>query len=54
MLSGSELVWPVLVAGLLEKLNYSNKGTISRLLAIRPKAIMNDSGIPIGETKVIL
>lgn len=54
VLSGSELVWPVLVAEILEKLNYSNKETIARLLAIRSKAIMNDSGKPIGETRVIL
>ncbi len=54
VLSGSELVWPVLVAEILEKLNYSNKETIARLLAIRSKDIMNDSGKPIGETRVIL
>lgn len=54
VLSGSELVWPVLVAEILEKLNYSNKETIARLLAIRSKVIMNDSGKPIGETRVIL
>lgn len=54
VLSGSELVWPVLVADILEKLNYSNKKTIKNLLAIRPKEILNDSGKPIGETKVKL
>lgn len=54
VLSGSELVWPVLVAALLEKLNYSNRETIVRLLAIRPKAIFNDSGKAIVETNVIL
>lgn len=54
VLSGSELVWPVLVAELLEKLNYSNKETIKNLLAIRSMSIVNDNGIPIGETKVVL
>ena len=54
VLSGSELVWPVLVADILEKLNYSNKKTIKNLLAIRTKEILNDSGKPIGETKVKL
>ena len=54
VLSGSELVWPVLVAQILEKLNYSNRETISRLHAIRSKDIMNDGGKPIGETRVIL
>lgn len=52
--SGSELVWPILVADLLKELNYSNEETIENLLAIRPRAILNDSGKPIGETKVRL
>ncbi|TQS71251.1 asparaginase [Ornithinibacillus gellani] len=54
VLSGSELVWPVLVAEILRKLNYDNEATMERLLAIRSKAILNDSGKPIGETKVLL
>lgn len=52
--SGSELVWPILVADLLEKLNYSNEETIQRLLSIRSRNILNDSGKPIGETIVKL
>ncbi len=54
VLSGSELVWPVLVARLLEKINYSNKETIARLLTVRSNTILNDSGNQIGETRVIL
>lgn len=54
VLSGSELVWPVLVAELLMKLNYSNEETITRLLNIRPKHIKNDNGKVIGETIVLL
>ncbi|MYL59504.1 asparaginase, partial [Virgibacillus halodenitrificans] len=54
VLSGSELVWPVLVAELLKKINYSNEETIERLLNIRSMEIMNDNGKLVGETKVIL
>lgn len=54
VLSGSELVWPVLVAEILEKINYDNKETIARLRDIRSDDILNDDGDPIGETKVIL
>lgn len=54
VLSGSEHVWPILVAEILEKLNYSNQNTIDELLSIRPRAILNDSGKPIGETKIKL
>lgn len=54
VLSGSELVWPILVAEILEKINYDNKDTIARLRDIRSDAILNDDGDPIGETKVIL
>lgn len=54
VLSGSELVWPVLVAKLLEKLNYSNNETIDRLCSIRSKDIFNDGGKVVGETKILL
>lgn len=54
VLSGSELVWPNLLADLLEKLNYQNIATIGRLRAIRGKDLLNDSGYPIGETKTRL
>lgn len=54
VLSGSELVWPVLVAELLKQLNYDNKDTINRLLQIRSYEIENDNGKIIGQTKVLL
>lgn len=54
VLSGSELVWPVLVAEILIKLNYENQATIDRLLALRSDKILNDNGKQIGATKVIL
>lgn len=50
VLTGSELVWPNILADLLERLNYDNSDTIKRLRAIRGTEILNDSGIPIGKT----
>lgn len=54
VLSGSELVWPVLVAEILEYLNYDNKETIQKLRHLRSQSILNDNGKVIGETKVRL
>lgn len=54
VLSGSELIWPLLVAELLKKINYSNTATIDRLLEIRSTTIHNDNGRIIGETKILL
>lgn len=54
VLSGSELVWPNLLAAILEKIAYPNRATIERLLAIPTAKINNDSGLEIGERKVIL
>jgi len=52
VLSGSELVWPNLIASILEKINYENKATIDCLYALRPKEIFNDNGRIIGKTVV--
>lgn len=54
VLSGSELVLPILVAEILKKMNYSNTDTIDRLLQLKSKEIKNDNGSIIGETKVLL
>ncbi|MFD1173369.1 asparaginase [Oceanobacillus picturae] len=54
VLSGSELVWPILVAALLKKIHYQNQDTIERLLKIRSMDIMNDNGKLVGQTKVYL
>lgn len=54
VLSGTELLWPLIVAELLEKINYKNKETIQRLLELRTDKITNDAGKVIGETKVLL
>lgn len=54
VLSGSELVWPLLVAKLLEHINYSNFETIGRLREIKSPIIYNDGGEPVGKTVVNL
>lgn len=54
VLSGTELLWPVLVADILEKLNYDNQETIDRLRRLSDGKIRNDSGHVVGDTKILL
>ncbi|WP_226035217.1 asparaginase [Aquibacillus saliphilus] len=54
VLSGTENLWPLLVAELLVMLNYSNQNTIERLLEIKSLNITNDNGKVIGNTKIYL
>ncbi|MBS4218611.1 asparaginase [Bacillus sp. FJAT-49711] len=51
VLSGSEDVWPNVLAAILEQIGYSNKQTIASLRDIRPSVIKNDAGIVVGEIK---
>ncbi len=52
VLSGTEHLWPLLVAKILEKLPYYNKETIDRLYALKDSKITNDSGKIAGHTEV--
>lgn len=54
VLSGTELIWPLLVAEILKEINYSNKATIDRLLQLKSKDINSDAGKKVGETKILL
>lgn len=54
VLSGTELIWPLLVAEILRKLNYQNEETIHALLELKKDTILNDDGIVVGETKIYL
>lgn len=54
VLSGTELLWPALVAKLLEKIDYDNKDTIRRLREISDGSILNDSGKVVGYTDFVL
>ncbi|MCU9613452.1 asparaginase [Caldibacillus lycopersici] len=51
VLTGSEDVWPVVVASILEQINYENNETIARLRALKPSIVKNDAGIMVGEIK---
>jgi L-asparaginase II len=51
VLSGTENVWPNIVASILEQIGYSNKKTIQSLRSLRPSVIQNDSGVKVGEIK---
>ncbi|MBM7587120.1 L-asparaginase II [Bacillus pakistanensis] len=49
VLSGSESVWPNIVASILEQIGYSNQKTIQSLRSLRPSVIHNDSDVRVGE-----
>lgn len=49
VLNGSEDVWPVIVAGILEQMGYENKNTIARLRELRPSIVLNDAGVEVGK-----
>ncbi|MFD2211330.1 hypothetical protein ACFSMW_16605 [Virgibacillus halophilus] len=52
--SGTEHLWPQLIAVILKKINYSNLDTIDRLQKLCPKEIRNDNGQIVGEIKILL
>lgn len=52
--SGTELLWPLVVAEILKKINYKNKQTIDNLYKLRSTKILSDAGEVVGETKIIL
>ncbi|QFK71963.1 asparaginase [Pradoshia sp. D12] len=54
VLSGTELLWPLLVAEILKKLNYQNEDTIHNLLQLKSDTILSDDGSVVGETKIYL
>ncbi|WP_062108139.1 asparaginase [Bacillus niameyensis] len=51
VLSGSEAVWPNILASILEQINYSNKSTINALQELRPAIVKNDAGIEVGQVQ---
>ncbi|MED1468493.1 asparaginase [Bacillus salipaludis] len=48
VLNGSEDVWPVIVASILEQIGYKNKQTITSLRALKPSVLKNDAGAEVG------
>ncbi len=53
VMDGSELVWPNIIASILEQIDYDNKNTIERLYALSPKDIKNDDNLIIGKRKTV-
>lgn len=53
VMDGSELVWPNIVASILEQIGYENRETIERLYALSSKVIINDNGEEVGERKTV-
>lgn len=52
VVTGSEHVWPLMIAELLKQVAYSNNDTIQRLEQLRPPVILNDGGDKVGESVV--
>lgn len=53
IIDGSEDEWPIIVAAILEELNYKNKETINRLRKVYPNTVINDNEKIVGESKVV-
>lgn len=53
IIDGSEDEWPIIVATILEQLNYKNKETIQRLRTVYPNTVTNDNKKIVGESKVV-
>ena len=53
VIDGSEEEWPLIVASILEQINYENKETINRLKSVFPSIIVNDNDKEVGESKVV-
>ncbi len=52
IIDGSEEEWPLIVASILEQINYKNKDTIDRLKRVFPRVIVNDNNEEVGESIV--
>jgi len=50
IIDGSEEEWPLIVASILEQINYKNKDTIDRLKRVFPRVIVNDNNKEVGES----
>lgn len=49
IIDGSEDEWPLIVASILEQIDYKNKNTIDRIRNIFPNTIVNDNNKIVGE-----
>lgn len=53
VMDGSEDEWPLIVASILDQIDYKNKDTINGLYKAFPSDIKNDNGIVVGINKVV-
>lgn len=53
IIDGSEEEWPIIVASILEQLNYNNKETIDRLRKVYPETVINDNKKVVGKSKIV-
>jgi L-asparaginase II len=53
VLDGSEEEWPLVIAAILEQLQYDNRETIERLYRLAPKEVKNDSSRVVGTNRVV-
>ncbi len=53
VMGGSELVWPTIVASILEQIGYENQETIASLYKLAPKEIISDNLTVVGERKTV-
>lgn len=52
VMDGSEEEWPIIIASILEQINYKNKDTINRLYKTFPLEVKNDNDKIVGLSKV--
>ncbi|MDQ8734509.1 asparaginase [Paenibacillus sp. LHD-38] len=53
VLDGSEDEWPLIIASILEQINYGNKETIERMYGLASREIKNDSNLVVGSNKAV-
>ncbi|MDD9268214.1 asparaginase [Paenibacillus sp. GCM10023248] len=53
VLDGSEEEWPLIVASILEQLQYPNRDTIEALYRISQRTIRNDANVTVGYSKAV-
>ncbi|WP_199617396.1 asparaginase [Paenibacillus alkalitolerans] len=53
VLDGSEDEWPLIIASILEQIDYGNKETIDRMYSLTPRELKNDAGLVVGSNKAV-
>lgn len=53
VIDGSEQVWPLVIASILQQIGYDHEETIQRLQALVPTEIKNDNQRVVGERRAV-